>query len=851
MSRRSTRSKKEVSYKVADPIEVEEIVSDPEPVEKPPSEPKVKRGRGRPRKYPLPETSKNKDAGVPENLLNVKSQTKKPKRMLVDVIFKKKKGPEKQVQEQKEKEKEEEEEEEDNNDDDDDEDDEFSPMNVDSGSDSDEEFVPDEDEEIEEENLEEDKESKEEIVQDDEDLQVVEEIEVELTRSKRKSEAKEPKTRVTRANRKSKDNNKSPTKSQVKSEIEQPELLADEGESALDLIDSYYAAPGDFGTKPLSGKFRLINFYGDNVQMSLSIAKYNMEWRQSHFTMNKEVLIKLHDEHTRGKFTYNYKKYWNVCDEHFKKLAKFESLDQNQYAELLGDHKDDELQIQVNMNEEIKKMKYDEILKLEDDTVDKSRDSFVINVNGVVTCLEWLNNDYEYQSHDNYLFVGVARKHDNKKQVLIDTNLSIFQQRYNEDYPSFLKCFKFNNESKTLQLHKIWVFSGYGPIRSMKFVPLKPTPDHLGLLGVLFSDGVLRFFNVDQNSKRSDEVEIMKVVEPAFKIKVPNFQFITCFEYLNSESIIIGTNCGYIGEFSFCSTDDNADEEEQGVPTFFIKKHSDYVYRIIIQPSIKKFCPTLIHSVSYEGTWKVTDYDNIHLSNSCERWRFMLQNMVFDYIPSLFSVVYTAGDAVKGGSTRNMKWINASYIRHLNNSIPTSFASSNWHPFVMSGANNGEIIVTNGADSPLQSTKMTKYVDQFKVWKFEYSSNTDTFKLGNRITKRGFIKTQLRPAERKRKLKKLETVHKKLQMIDINAIDDVGPPPIEKTVPPLEKIKKLDDFLDDANYEPLATVIYPAEAVVSHLKWCENVQGFNWYAASLPRDLVVIDCIAARNEDIL
>lgn len=635
----------------------------------------------------------------------------------------------------------------------------------------------------------------------------------------------------------------------------------------------------------------LIKYYfADNDEFLANYLKFRQDWVPFRFTIDRKTINQQLKEHSAKEFHYNYTSFGPITD-HYNNTNKYEELTSEEFQHLTSKRQQQEQQehqqskdssssvkFRLDFDKTVHSMPKDSCTNISSINEDSVRNATILNVNGIITSLTWLNQDpYHYVGHDNYLCVAVYPKHPDQQYKFIDGDLSIFKYDFsgNKDTKdgaySFIKIFKYNSQTQHTEPAFFWAFDSWGPVREMKSVPVLSAgygangeqenkhkqsnssnkDSQLGLLGALFADGGLRFLNLDVNGP-----QYAKINKPAIEIKLKAPHVITSFDYIDSETVVVATDTGYIAEFDINYS------QPKPKPAYFVPKHDLYIRKILVQPAVPNFCNTLIYTFSQDGLSKITDRENVYAakhSGSVRRLAYI--NNVFEVIPTLYGVGQPYNNLSQIHNPKTWGATAVHLMRNLNFTQVLSLGSSHLHPFTLAGDSAGEVVMSNTIDMPSANFQRGGApVKQVVLWRFEYNENLQMYKIGSQFSLRMFHRTTKGKvgelgAKRANNSKsgkgkgKGKTKGKGKNDADIAAgIEENGagvalPSPLLK-----ENIKGYEELYDEVNFEPTRFILYPPEVSISHLKWCENVESCNVYAASLPCDVVIIDKIATVEE---
>lgn len=544
----------------------------------------------------------------------------------------------------------------------------------------------------------------------------------------------------------------------------------------------------------ITSKDRVLQFYGANTQFLFRFLKYVNDWRYNQFKLSRKLLDCNLEESQNGNYPLNLPAYGDMPK--FPNGFESELISSQQFEQLnprLGS-----LKFRVGNTTEVELLPGEQ--KDAKEIIGQSeRKTVFINANGTINTLGWLNEDYKYKGPDSYMAVGLVNK-----TTLLDEDLSLFKFHFEPEYTSFLKIYKVtkNPQGKAVSLAQAWSFNGYGPIVKLQALPVLGGGGS-SIVAILFSDGIVRFYPIHYG----EEVKYLLAKTSLLEVKLKGEHKITCFDFFDSKTLLVGSNTGYVAEF---------DLNDVTVPNLFVRKHAGFIKKVLAVPEIKSYAKQFIVSFGFDGYIISTEKSDLHNTNICRSRRSGSLNIVVGYCRPLHGIITTYNNHVKLVGLRALKNLSANLSRHLSHTVICSVATSRYHPFILSAGANGELITHNGVDPlVLPSRKPAEIYKQMKLWRVEYNSDLGVYKINGELSLRDPVG---RTAKKKARVSTASTVTKAKSTLT-----------------------NIDDLIDDPEYTSKSPLTFPSEIQINNLEWCENVEGFAYYGFTLVNDLVVVD----------
>ncbi|KAH3900231.1 uncharacterized protein SCODWIG_02320 [Saccharomycodes ludwigii] len=221
----------------------------------------------------------------------------------------------------------------------------------------------------------------------------------------------------------------------------------------------------------------------------------------------------------------------------------------------------------------------------------------------------------------------------------------------------------------------------------------------------------------DEDSVGNNDVTILSLKNIPITIKLSRSP-ITCFDFINSTTIIAGFQSGHIAEFDLT--------DPELVPSYYHRIHESYITSIVV--SYSDFENPIICTNSYDGCIVMLDPTCLFTSKEVVG-KFRGANFApMCYSPQLLCVIFTDGiNSVKYVAPHA---IFASHCLALHENSVSSLASSKLHPMILSGSADGAVYMHNLQRRIFSSAKLLnlgyKYI---RLWDWKYNKELDTYRL--------------------------------------------------------------------------------------------------------------------------
>ncbi|AGO12589.1 AaceriAER249Cp [[Ashbya] aceris (nom. inval.)] len=329
----------------------------------------------------------------------------------------------------------------------------------------------------------------------------------------------------------------------------------------------------------------------------------------------------------------------------------------------------------------------------------EKRVGFIYNVGGLVTDMAWLRDD---RSHTQFLAVGVS-----SVKNADDMRLKVSGV---EKHTAVIEIYALNPVDMSFLKYQTIVHE-FGEVWDLKWNEGFHSDDAVGLLGFVCQAGAVKFIEI----QKCEEYEIRAISEAHIDVFMENAQ-ITCFDFLSSDTIICGFYNGYVGRFQLGDS----------IPELYSKVHDTYVLSIVTAYS--PYEETAICSTAVDGTSFLFNTKSIK-TTKCALPRNRGTNISpLAYVPQLYSIVHTDGINSLRAFTSRAVFGTHQLCQHKNNI--GCIGTSRLHPYVLSGAADGSVILNNVVRRMLQGIKGNTETYKFiRLWKWDYNVTTNYYRL--------------------------------------------------------------------------------------------------------------------------
>ncbi|AAS52930.2 AER249Cp [Eremothecium gossypii ATCC 10895] len=329
----------------------------------------------------------------------------------------------------------------------------------------------------------------------------------------------------------------------------------------------------------------------------------------------------------------------------------------------------------------------------------EKRIGFIYNVGGLITDMAWLRN---HRSHTQYLAVGVSSIKNADDMRLKISGI--------EKHVAIIEIYALNPSDMSFVKYQTIVHE-FGETWDLKWNEGYHSDESVGLLGFVCQAGGVRFIEV----QKCEQYEIRALSEAHIDVSMENAQ-ISCFDFLSSDTIICGFYNGYVGRFQLGDS----------IPELYAKVHDTYVLAIVTAYS--PYEETTICSTAVDGTSFLFNTKSIK-TTKCALPRNRGTNISpLAYVPQLYSIVHTDGINSLRAFTPRAVFGTHQLCQHKNNI--GCIGTSRLHPYVLSGAADGTIILNNVVRRMLQGIKgNTETYKYIRLWKWDYNVTTNYYRL--------------------------------------------------------------------------------------------------------------------------
>ncbi|KAJ8100508.1 hypothetical protein POJ06DRAFT_105904 [Lipomyces tetrasporus] len=381
--------------------------------------------------------------------------------------------------------------------------------------------------------------------------------------------------------------------------------------------------------------------------------------------------------------------------------------------------REQELTFEVGMNEPFKEysIKANESASLHDLT-DGRREGFVIHTGGYVTGCQWAPL---MDSNVQYLVVSIVSKVD-------EFAVSMFDRA---TYDSVIQIWNMNPDQPGSSRARLalCLLHSWGTPWSLRFCPEAKSKNDstVGCLAAAFQDGKVRVISVP--AVDSQNTEYLMVETPAKEISLPGMS-ITCVTWTTRHVIAVGCTNGFVATFDLAIADEPDDDDDEARP---LNGHTAPIIctpvhqsAILTLESASPDYPHVLTTTSADGYTRTLDTRD---PRSCRAsaYRTKGYSAAATYVPSLNAVI-SVEDSILTKITPILNLpTDVIFTRH--EASVMCIASGKCHPFTATGGADGAVTVANPVARALVGKKIT-YKDwpQTRLFKLEYSERQGKFR---------------------------------------------------------------------------------------------------------------------------
>lgn len=353
----------------------------------------------------------------------------------------------------------------------------------------------------------------------------------------------------------------------------------------------------------------------------------------------------------------------------------------------------------------------------------------VLNAGGCVSSISWAPGFDD----DHIQYLAVTLLDDDMRDPLDSQVNSPKISLYSKDtFNSSVYLYKLNLESSSdeqevlSRCELISTFShSFGSALDIRWRPGgSASSDSLGLLAMLNQDGKLRVIDVP---KPRDHLTHYKITEPLRTFKIDTFK-ITAFCWRDQDNLTVGSDQGCLYEFSILESSTSTNSQA-----------SSYVISVAASTILTVASgypnhPNLIYEFSSDGQSSYMDVRNPLMREYSVRMKSAFS--VSAYLPwcSIFissdDTFHTRGQPIN--DFRVQGTVNA-FTTHV--TPITALATSNYHPFVLSGSSDGQVKVANSIRRLMAPQRSLINSYHFaNLWQLDFSANNMAYRIVDILT---------------------------------------------------------------------------------------------------------------------
>ncbi|KAK9375433.1 uncharacterized protein V1513DRAFT_442928 [Lipomyces chichibuensis] len=395
-------------------------------------------------------------------------------------------------------------------------------------------------------------------------------------------------------------------------------------------------------------------------------------------------------------------------------LQKLETAEEEKVRFFLPP-REQELVFEIGMNEPLPKysIKANESASLRDLT-DGKREGFLLHTGGYVTGCQWAPLR---DSNTQYVAVSIVSKIDEYAVSMFDRTA----------YDSVIQIWRMDLGQPTSSPARLalCLLHSWGTPWSLRWCPeAKSQSDStIGCLAAAFQDGKVRVISVPVVN--SLDVQYLTIDAPAKEITLPGMS-ITCVTWMTPHVVAVGCTNGFLATFDLSvvdELDDDDDDDDQPPP---INVHASPVFcspvhqsAILTLESAAPNYPHILTTTSADGYTRTLDTRDPRSSRAAA-YRTKGYSSATTYVPSLNALI-TVEDSILTKITPILNLLtDIIFTRH--EASVMCIASGKCHPFTATGGADGVVTVGNPIARSLVGKKLT-YKDwpQTRLFKLEYS----------------------------------------------------------------------------------------------------------------------------------
>lgn len=332
------------------------------------------------------------------------------------------------------------------------------------------------------------------------------------------------------------------------------------------------------------------------------------------------------------------------------------------------------------------------------------RNAFAIAVGGQITCIQWLPQNGN--STSSYFAVSLVNSVNGIKAN--DPNFSIFNKSKTRDMKSAIQIWKYDFDKNELKLQNMLITSEFGACSNLKWAPIQSNGTILGVLTGLFTDGNVYLFKIEESlppySIITEPSLAYKLHEGSTKINI------TSFDFIGSEKLVVGSNDGSIAEFMLPFRYNGNDID---IPNFKMGICWSAILSLmcIQNPTGKYLC--IAHTGAHRSITFVYDnplqdmYPTTVKLNTQPSFNYPLQNFVITNQAEQSQIAFPR--------TSHCTFISLARSDAYYTICKVSEILG--HPFLITGATNGDICIMNYFKKFLGINSSLSKVTPLRIWK--------------------------------------------------------------------------------------------------------------------------------------